>query len=277
MNWTKVAEFPADAQLHTLHLYLQQQGVAHRITEEGGQQVLWLANPAQVGVVQHYFARVQAGDTPRVVETAAEPKGNGTLALAFDHYPLTLLIAMLGVFGYAVHNLLNLPGLEGRMMFLPLSMIMENGQIWRLITPVFLHFSLMHILFNALWIWELGRRIEIFAGGRQLLMVFLITGIGSNYLQFLISSSNNFGGLSGVVYGFLGYVGVCSRYHPSPLLKMPPGLYVFMLVWLALGFAGLIDYFIPGSVANGAHLGGLIAGAAVGAAQVADWRRKQGR
>jgi len=146
------------------------------------------------------------------------------------------------------------------LVFLPLDISMEHYQIWRPITPVFLHFSILHILFNALWTWELGKRLELFLGKSLYLSCFLIIGIGANYIQFWISDSILFGGLSGVVYGYLGMLLVLSRFNTSELLRIPPGIYIFMFVWLILGILKIIDLFIASSVANGAHLGGLILG-----------------
>ena len=86
--------------------------------------------------------------------------------------------------------------------------------------------------------------------------------IGANIVQYLAASDALFGGLSGVVYGYLGVLLVARRIAPSPLLAVPPGIFIFMLIWLALGVFGVIDLFLPGSsaVGNGAHLGGLLFG-----------------
>ena len=71
--------------------------------------------------------------------------------------------------------------------------------------------------------------------------------------------------MSGVVFGFLGYSLVWSRMVPRRTTGLPPGLYIFMLVYLAVGFTGAIgpvgDW---GSLANGAHLGGLVGGVLIG-------------
>jgi GlpG protein len=55
---------------------------------------------------------------------------------------------------------------------------------WRLITPTFLHFSLTHLIFNCLWIYILGSKIEVIDGKAVFLALFLISGLSSNLGQY---------------------------------------------------------------------------------------------
>ena len=57
---------------------------------------------------------------------------------------------------------------------------LQHGHYWRLVTPIFLHFGWVHLIFNMLWLWELGRRIEYAVGSLHLLTVILFIGIASN-------------------------------------------------------------------------------------------------
>ena len=47
---------------------------------------------------------------------------------------------------------------------------------------------------------------------------------------------------------------------PQDIYDIPPGLYMFMIIWMILGFMGVLELFGFGSVANFAHLGGLLSG-----------------
>lgn len=76
---------------------------------------------------------------------------------------------------------------------------------WRIIGPAFLHFSLLHIVFNTMWWWQLGGSIEKILGKGTLINLLLISAIFSNVGQFFVSGAN-FGGLSGVVYALVGCV-----------------------------------------------------------------------
>ena len=137
--------------------------------------------------------------------------------------------------------------------------LIEN-QWWRLITPMFLHFSFAHLAFNCLWIYVLGGKIERVDGKLIFTLIIILTGVFSNLLQYFWTSSSLFGGLSGVIYGMLGYCLVMEMESNYDKYGLPPGLYLFMIAWLILGFLGILDLFGFGSVANFAHLGGMLSG-----------------
>ncbi|MGV2872367.1 rhomboid family intramembrane serine protease GlpG [Colwellia sp. E150_009] len=126
---------------------------------------------------------------------------------------------------------------------------------WRLLSPAFLHFSLLHIVFNTMWWWQLGGSIEKTLGKGALLNLLLISAIASNLGQFFVSGAN-FGGLSGVVYALVGFVWWYGYLAPEKGLFLSKPIIVFLLFWLVLGFADLL----PVNVANTAHLLGLISG-----------------
>ena len=135
-----------------------------------------------------------------------------------------------------------------------------ENQWWRLLTPMFLHFSFAHLAFNCLWIYVLGEKIERIDGKFIFILIIIFTGISSNLLQYFWTSSSLFGGLSGVIYGMLGYCLVMEMESNYDKYGLPPGLYLFMIAWLILGFLGILDLFGFGSVANFAHLGGMLSG-----------------
>ena len=143
-------------------------------------------------------------------------------------------------------------------------------QPWRLFTPMLLHFGLLHIVFNLLWWQTLGGIIERFQSSAQLVMVTLVTAALSNYAQFA-ASGPNFGGLSGVVYGLLGYLWLYGRVNPAAGYGIPRPVVIFMLAWLVICWVGLTDI-----VANEAHFAGLLSGCVLGLL-TGLWRRSQTR
>ena len=135
-----------------------------------------------------------------------------------------------------------------------------SNEWWRLITPMFIHFSPTHLIFNSLWIYILGKEIEQLDGKIIFIFLILFTSISSNYLQYSFSGPSLFGGLSGVVYGLLGYCFVSETFLRINKFSFPPAIYIFMFVWLLIGFTGFLDLLGFGKIANFAHLGGLLSG-----------------
>ncbi len=129
---------------------------------------------------------------------------------------------------------------------------------WRLLLPMFLHFSPLHLFFNAWWLKDLGSVVESLESPGRLALVVCVSAIVGHGLQ-LVWSGPSFGGLSGVVYGLLGYVGVRARLDRPPRYRLPRSIVLWMGLWLLLGFTSLL-----GPIANGAHLGGLLGGVLVG-------------
>jgi GlpG protein len=141
-----------------------------------------------------------------------------------------------------------------------------QGQAWRVITPIFVHFGILHILFNMILLQYLGAMIETIKGPRFLLGLTLVIAASSNLLQAILAGPT-FGGMSGVGYGLFGYVWMKSRYEPFSGLLMDQTTVVLMVAWFILGMTGF-----AGPVANWVHGAGLVVGMAFGAAPTA-WAR----
>ena len=135
--------------------------------------------------------------------------------------------------------------------------IIKSGQIWRLVTPIFLHMGWLHLLFNLYWTYQFGLLLEARLGSGKILILVFIVAIASNVAQFY-ASGPSFGGLSGLNYGFFGFLWIKSRFDPGSGLHIPENLVIFFMIWLVLCAVGLF-----GPVANTAHFVGLLAGAAV--------------
>lgn len=129
-----------------------------------------------------------------------------------------------------------------------------DGQFWRLFTPIFIHFGIMHLAFNMLWLYDLGNMIEDRKGGWFFGIFVAVTAAISNLVQFL-GWGPVFGGMSGVVYGMLGYAWMKTRYDPNSRLFLHKTTVTMMLVWFFLCWTGIM-----GPIANGAHTAGLIVG-----------------
>ena len=126
-----------------------------------------------------------------------------------------------------------------------------GGQFWRLLTPIFLHFGPMHLIFNMLWLKDLGTVIEKLASTRVLLGLVLVAGVLSNVGQFM-AAGPFFGGMSGVVYALLGFVWMKSRFDPGSGFYLDKQTVIMMVGWFFLCMTGAL-----GHVANYAHGYGL--------------------
>jgi GlpG protein len=144
--------------------------------------------------------------------------------------------------------------------FAPLPEVRE-GQVWRLITPIFLHFSPIHLIFNMMALVYFGTQVEYKHGSFFLLAFVIGSAAVSNVAQYF-DSGPNFGGMSGVAYALIGYVWIRSSYeHASGLYVHPQAVFIAM-VWLIMGFLGPLDGSMR--MANIAHLAGLAFGLVVG-------------
>ncbi|MDQ1350802.1 MAG: rhomboid protease GlpG [Acidobacteriota bacterium] len=128
------------------------------------------------------------------------------------------------------------------------------GEFWRLITPIFVHFGFAHLLFNMLWLYTLGNMVEVRQGSWFLGIFIAIVAIVSNLAQYLVSSPY-FGGMSGVVYGLLGYCWMKGKYDPGSKIYLHRVTIYMMIVWYFLCLTGLL-----GRMANAAHTAGLVIG-----------------
>ncbi len=280
MSWIPVKKLPISQDLTELSDFLRQEGLQHRITEEGDHRQIWVRNEELAEPLAELTERRLVGEV-ELPESNSESEPGIVLRSGPppSEFPATVVLIILSVLGalvimsgladalvpwFTFQEITAVRG--GQLAFEPVSEGIGSGELWRLLTPAFLHFGLFHILFNGLWLWELGRRLEKVLGWQHYVLFVVVTAIFSNVAQYFWSGPSLFGGMSGVVFALIGYLWMRQRYAPHPVLAIPPGLIGFMLIYLVVCLVGIVDMFLQGSVANGAHLGGLIAGMAWGIA-----------
>lgn len=270
----RVKQLPAETDLAEFSQWLRQQGVPHRISEEGDQQVLWLEHQEHAEPV---LAALEQFLTEPAVRNAIHESNhspvfvNGRWQPSPRHAPLVLgLIIVAALVTWATG--LGRDAMAAGLMYVDpthflfdslserisaLSTTLAQGQWWRWLTPDLLHFSWSHLIFNAVMLWFLGSQVEWFDGRLRLIILVLGVSLASNTLQYLVSGPL-FGGLSGVVYGIMGYCWLSQQRKPR--FQFPPALIVVSLVWILIGFTPIPELVGIGSMANEAHLGGLLAG-----------------
>ena len=158
----------------------------------------------------------------------------------------------------------------------------EHGQVWRLVTPIFMHFGLIHLVFNMSVLWPFGAAFEERRGAWRFLLFIVVTAAISNLAQYyldisfkngelLFQQNPMGGGFSGVLYALFGYIWMKSRYEPALGLTIGPRLVLLLIAWLFLCMTGQL-----GPVGNTAHVSGLIVGVVIGVAPHL-WRVTLGR
>lgn len=148
----------------------------------------------------------------------------------------------------------------------------RQGQIWRLFSPALLHGSFLHIAFNMLWLWSLGKEIDPRIGLFRSLILTLTAGVISNTVQYLMSGPF-FLGYSGIITGLAGFIWSRQKRAPwegYPIRKsMLLFLAVFVLGMVVLQIGSVIFMLITHqmlfpNIANSAHISGAIWGLMMG-------------
>ncbi|MEM6580293.1 MAG: rhomboid family intramembrane serine protease [Pseudomonadota bacterium] len=265
-----VLSVSVEEDLLPLSALLHQRGVVHRVFEQNGQQILAVQQAAQSAEVESLYRQWRAGDVSISLERS--PKSAPPIASAsWREVPVTVLLIALSVVGFLMVYLGAPPAWLASLTFTPVTIV--NGQAvfgnmgaeyWRLVTPVFLHFGWLHIAFNSLWLWELGSKVERVMGHLNMLLLFVVIAIVSNGAQHAFGGPSLFGGMSGVVYGLLGFAWVAPLLQPAWQIQPSQPIMLFMVGWLIFCMTGFTEIIGFGAIANAAHLGGLICGAVLG-------------
>ena len=137
----------------------------------------------------------------------------------------------------------------------------EKGEVWRVVTPIFLHFGPLHLLFNMSWLVSLGGGIEMRKGWKKLAVMVLVAAVVGNVGQFF-ESGGGFGGMSGVVYALFGYVWAKGHSDPGDGFSASPNTVILMVAWFLYGVVSQAEVtqgvplprFNMGNVAHGAGL-----------------------
>lgn len=142
-----------------------------------------------------------------------------------------------------------------------------SGQVWRVISPIFVHFGMLHLIFNMWWLKDLGSLIERKHSSLYLLGFVFVTGVLSNIAQVL-ALSPNFGGMSGVIYALFGFLWIRGRFDPTYGIALQKQTVILMIGWFVLCWAGIFN------IANMAHTAGLVLGMIWGYLSSGHLRRK---
>jgi GlpG protein len=140
---------------------------------------------------------------------------------------------------------------------------LKKGEVWRAITPIFMHGNMLHLAMNLFMLISLGRLVERIVGTPRYAILILLLAIGPNLLQGLappwMHGSPHFVGISGVVYGLFGYIWIYSKLHPESGIFIPMPIVLLFVGMIVIGLTMQIPNW---KFADLCHLGGLLVGIA---------------
>lgn len=133
--------------------------------------------------------------------------------------------------------------------------LIKAGEFWRLLTPMLLHGSILHLGFNMYALYILGRRLEQYFGHARFLTLYIISGYSGNILSFTLTQADSLGS-STAIFGLLGAEGVFLYQHRDMLGERFRGA-LGQIIQVAV--INLIIGLSPG-IDNWGHMGGLVGG-----------------
>ncbi len=144
-----------------------------------------------------------------------------------------------------------------------------QGQWWTPLTATYLHGSALHILFNMLWLRQLGPLVENLFGPSRFIIIYTVAGLSGSLLSALVGRTPFFVGASGAIFGLFAaliYYGIRrGGTFGSAIFRQ-------MLIWAVIG---LVLGFTRAGVDNLGHIGGLMGGAAMAALLGFQERKRQ--
>lgn len=142
---------------------------------------------------------------------------------------------------------------------------LKRWQVWRTVTPIFIHIGPLHLAMNMFMLATFGRLVERWIGTPKYGLMVVVAAVFPNLFQGLspewMTGSPNFGGISGVLFCLFGYVWIRTSINPNHGISIPFPMVMIFVGFIVLGLSGVFPAL---RIANLAHLGGLFVGAALG-------------
>ena len=233
-------------------------------------QDLWVAREEDAEQVKIWLQQWQAGQLTAKPDEKEQLPWQVRMQQQFvtvSRFPLTvfMLVALCIIFLCQQVGLVNLdnwllqPELWAGEQFDLISF--WQNDVYRWWSPALIHLSLMHLVMNSFWWWVLGREIETRDGHLALLMLSLVFAVGAGFAQYL-AVGPFFAGLSGVVYGLMGWTWSRQTFKGSQY-DLPVWLFPFMIITMVVMM--LVDGAVMEMrIGHESHLAGAIIGVVLG-------------
>lgn len=141
-------------------------------------------------------------------------------------------------------------------------LIWQGHQYWRFFTAMFVHFGVMHILCNGVFLYAIGQTTENVLGHWRYLLLYLLSGLGGNVLPMVIQRDNAaVAGASGALFGLLGFwtvIWLMYCHQPNGILN------AYGKEMFTLAVANIVLNLLMSGVSISGHIGGFLSGMIVG-------------
>jgi len=279
----KAASLGIDIDLLSYSQFLKQQGLRHRIVEESGMQAIYVESSIEVQFIQQSLEKFING---KEIEQSERARSSGfaisikriiySILTAFIQSPITMILIVICLTVAAISSLgaaasrvdfMFYPLIDSSSLSALIGDINSLGVAFGTLAPMFLHFGELHLVFNLLWLWYFGKQLESLQPAGMFIALVVLTSFVSNTTQYMAIEYNNFGGMSGVVYGLLGYTWIIHSLMPRSYLLINTNMFIFFVLALVL-----MEVVASSWIATAAHVGGLVSGVAIGIATVLFYR-----
>lgn len=188
-------------------------------------------------------------------------------------YPVVTFFLALNIL---IHVVTFIPIIGQQVLYygIGVNFLISEGEWWRLISPMFLHGSIMHLLFNMFSLFIFGPELEKIAGKARFLTIYLLSGIFANIATFFLQAPDYKSlGASGAVFGILGAFGALVYYTKRIL----PQLRQIILPIIVIS---IVMTFVQPNINATAHITGLVVGFLIGLSyfhpkRIVSWKGKK--
>ncbi|MBK3494512.1 rhomboid family intramembrane serine protease [Viridibacillus sp. YIM B01967] len=154
--------------------------------------------------------------------------------------------------------------------------LIADGEYWRLVTPIFLHAGLLHLLFNMFSLYLFGPELEKIAGKMRFFTIYFIAGLMGNVLTYLIQPPSYVSvGASGAIFGIFGAFAALVYYTRNTMPQLKQTIMPIIVI-------SLVMTFLQSNINVTAHVAGMVTGFIIGLidfhpSRILNWRLKEKR